>query len=146
WRAHPDDRLVPGNRPGRADSVGRPSGDRAAGPHPPGPRRTTMTWTTLHLRTVTPLFSGEDPARQDADSLIRVPAIRGVLRYWFRAVAAGHGITNLVTLWTEEESVFGSTRSPSPIALRTRTQPTTIRADAGNPEWAVHPDPKKFHG
>jgi CRISPR type III-B/RAMP module RAMP protein Cmr1 len=105
-----------------------------------------MTWTTLQLQTITPLFSGDDPEHQRADSLIRVPAVRGVLRYWFRAVAAGHGITRLKDLWTEEESVFGSTKKPSPIALRIRTQPRTIGAAASSPEWAVHPDPRRFHG
>jgi CRISPR-associated protein Cmr1 len=79
-------------------------------------------WTTFHLKVVTPLFSGEDP-NLVTDSPIRVPSIRGALRFWFRAVAAGHGITDLPTLATAETEVFGSTHSPSPIRLRIDGQP-----------------------
>lgn len=94
-----------------------------------------MTWTTLHLRVVTPLFSGDDPT-QPQGAPIRVPSIRGVLRFWFRAVAAGHDITDLAALWRQEQEVFGSTRTPSPIALRVRSQPDTQLTQ--RPPWAVH--------
>jgi CRISPR-associated protein Cmr1 len=134
-----------------------------------------MTWTTVELQTVTPLFSGDDPTAQDAESLVRVPSIRGALRYWYRAVAAGHGITDLDRLWAAEEAVFGSTSVPSPIRLRIRSQPDAIgppegagRAPAApmartdrsrtgrtwaTPDWAIHTVPRTsrldwdaFHG
>jgi CRISPR type III-B/RAMP module RAMP protein Cmr1 len=103
-----------------------------------------MTWTTVELEVVTPLFSGDDPSARTG-TLVRVPSIRGALRYWFRAVAAGHGITDLTRLWTEEESVFGSTHKPSPIALRVSAQPGTPDR-LPTPDWAVHHDRRKYHG
>lgn len=79
-------------------------------------------WTTLTLKTLTPLFSGDDP--ESGGDPIRVPSIRGALRFWFRAVAAGHGVTDLGELWKREERVFGSASKPSPIAMRIAGQPT----------------------
>lgn len=102
-----------------------------------------MTWTTLHLRVVTPLFSGEDTT--ETNSPIRVPSIRGVLRFWFRAVAAGHGITDLPELWKQEEMVFGSTRKPSPIALRIRRQPVPA-GTSSKPSWATYHTKDGFNG
>ncbi|MFC0438056.1 type III-B CRISPR module RAMP protein Cmr1 [Kutzneria buriramensis] len=103
------------------------------------------TWTTLTLRVVTPLFSGDDAEGGDP---IRVPSIRGALRFWFRAVAAAHGITDLKALWAEEEAVFGSARPerPSRIALRVDSQPATDTDP--RPEWAAYPDlrDQRFHG
>jgi CRISPR type III-B/RAMP module RAMP protein Cmr1 len=103
-----------------------------------------MSWTTLHLMVVTPLFSGDDPDSGSADSPIRVPSIRGALRYWFRAVAAGHGVTDPDALWTLEESVFGSTAKPSPIRLRVAGD---IRAGGLDtiPGWAGD-EKTRFHG
>ncbi|EWM19880.1 type III-B CRISPR module RAMP protein Cmr1 [Kutzneria sp. 744] len=95
----------------------------------------TSRWVTFHLRTMTPLFSGDDPKSETGDSPIRVPSIRGVLRYWFRAVAAGHGITAAEDLWTAEEAVFGSTTTPSPIALRVSGCPEATGRNT-TPEWA----------
>lgn len=103
------------------------------------------TWTTLTLRIVTPLFSGDDA---DGGDPIRVPSIRGALRFWFRAVAAAHGITDLQSLWAEEEAVLGSARldSASRIALRVDRQPA-VDTDP-RPTWACYPDPRddRFHG
>jgi CRISPR-associated protein Cmr1 len=96
-----------------------------------------MAWTTFRLRVVTPLFSGDDAEGGDP---IRVPSIRGALRFWFRAVAAGHGVTDLVELWNQEEAVFGSTRKPSPIALRVRNAPKP--SHERRPQWAVLSDGK----
>ncbi|GDY29091.1 type III-B CRISPR module RAMP protein Cmr1 [Gandjariella thermophila] len=95
-----------------------------------------MSWTTLHLTVVTPLFSGDDPARETG-SPVRVPSIRGALRFWFRAVAAGHGVTDLKELFRQEEEVFGSTARRSRIALRVREQP--LAAGRGSrPDWATY--------
>ncbi|MGH8921492.1 MAG: type III-B CRISPR module RAMP protein Cmr1, partial [Actinomycetes bacterium] len=82
-----------------------------------------MSWTTLTLEVRTPLFGGDDPASDDG-SPVRVPSIRGALRFWFRAVAAGHGVSDLGALWTDEQAVFGSTHRPSAIGLRVCGHPT----------------------
>ncbi|MER7011662.1 type III-B CRISPR module RAMP protein Cmr1 [Saccharopolyspora sp. NPDC000359] len=97
-------------------------------------------WTTFELQVVTPLFSGDD--QTSPESLIRVPSIRGALRYWFRAVATGHGVEDLSTLAKQESEVFGDTHNPSPIRMRVSRQPpvkgkrqpgwTNLRGGRGN--------------
>ncbi|MGV9366607.1 type III-B CRISPR module RAMP protein Cmr1 [Amycolatopsis sp. NPDC003731] len=95
-------------------------------------------WTTFTLRVDTPLFSG-DTTGPDTATIIRTPSIRGVLRYWYRAVAAGHTMRNmddLPQLAASETAVFGSTATPSPIRLRV-TPPATPAENAGTlPAWA----------
>ena len=106
-----------------------------------------MSWTTFQLKIVTPLFSGDDSASVRADSLIRVPSIRGALRFWLRTVAAGQGVTDLNQLAKAETAVFGDTTSPSPIQLRTRTisgTVTTPRAPA--PQWCNDCTDDEFYG
>jgi CRISPR type III-B/RAMP module RAMP protein Cmr1 len=104
-----------------------------------------MSWTTFTLRVQTPLFSGDDPASRSGDSPIRVPSIRGVLRFWFRAVAAGHGITDPTELWKAEKEVFGSTDKPSPIRLRIDDSP--VASGVGStPDWAGGDHHRGFHG
>jgi CRISPR-associated protein Cmr1 len=105
-----------------------------------------MSWTTLTLRVETPLFCGDDPQAGRTDSPIRVPSIRGVLRYWFRAVAAGHGITDKAQLWEAEKAVFGSTDHPSPIRLRISDSPPAS-GKGTKPKWAGGPTwGNRFHG
>ncbi|MCI2423634.1 type III-B CRISPR module RAMP protein Cmr1 [Saccharopolyspora sp. K220] len=90
-------------------------------------------WTTFHLEVVTPLFSGDD--RASTDSPIRVPSIRGALRYWFRAVATGHGVDDLSTLAKEESEIFGDTQNPSAIRMRVISQ--LVAGGSGTePAWA----------
>ncbi|MGP4017477.1 type III-B CRISPR module RAMP protein Cmr1 [Saccharopolyspora sp. 5N708] len=90
-------------------------------------------WTTFHLEVVTPLFSGDDPT--STDSPIRVPSIRGALRYWFRAVATGHGVDDLSTLAKEESEIFGDTQNPSAIRMRVISQ--LVAGGSGTePAWA----------
>lgn len=100
-----------------------------------------MTWTTFHLRVDTPLFNDDSTtgAEQAGRTSVRVPSIRGVLRYWYRAIAAGHGIdthTDLTTLAESEEEVFGSTRSPSPIRMRIANAPSATYVH----DWADEHD------
>ncbi len=81
-----------------------------------------MTWTTFHLTIDTPLFSG-DNLDNPSPGLVRVPSLRGTLRFWFRAIAAGHGTTDLDTLARDETAVFGNAGTPSRIRLRIDRQP-----------------------
>ncbi len=103
-----------------------------------------MAWTTLHLRVLTPLFSGDEPK---GTPTIRVPSVRGALRFWLRAVIAGRGLVgeaDLKNLWQAEQQVLGSTHVPSPIALRIRRQPETSTEKP--PEWTNNSRPKAFDG
>lgn len=95
-----------------------------------------MSWVNVTLQVRTPLFGGDDPA-SDSGTPIRVPSIRGALRFWFRALAAGHGgVPTLTELWAAEQAVFGSTDSPSPIRLRVAGQPV-VSGRGSKPGWAI---------
>ncbi len=105
-----------------------------------------IPWTTITLKVVTPLFSGDDPTAPPSHgpgSAIRVPSIRGQLRFWFRAVASGAGVSNPAELWTQEEEVFGSVRdgktTSSAIALRVDRQPVPERKGSA-PGWTKPPN------
>lgn len=64
----------------------------------------------LVLRVVTPMFGGGvDPGVNDLDDLIRAPAIRGQLRFWWRACNAGR-FENLKQMHDEESRLWGSMR------------------------------------
>jgi len=94
-----------------------------------------MSWTKLTLQVRTPLFGGDDP-RHDDGGAVRVPSIRGVLRFWFRAVASGHHVSDLGEIWKAEQAVFGSTSTPSVIRLRIPKQPT-VSSQHRKPDWAI---------
>lgn len=72
----------------------------------------------LDLLAVTPLLlAGANNQMPE----IRAPALRGVMRYWWRATLGGViGDSNLDGLRDLETAVFGSTDSASPIAIRLR--------------------------
>ncbi|RLI07300.1 type III-B CRISPR module RAMP protein Cmr1 [Candidatus Bathyarchaeota archaeon] len=77
-----------------------------------------MDSVRARLEAVTPLFlAGADPRGKVE---LRVPSIRGVLRFWLRALLGGVlGDSNLDTLRQAEASVFGSTDTgASPVVLR----------------------------
>ncbi|SFT01707.1 type III-B CRISPR module RAMP protein Cmr1 [Saccharopolyspora flava] len=99
-------------------------------------------WTKFTLEVVTPLFSGDDP--QDKTSPIRVPSIRGALRFWFRALAAGHGVEDLTELAKQESELFGNTNRPSPIRLRVNDGPTARRDEWS--WWVPKPKNSAFNG
>ncbi|GAA3985410.1 type III-B CRISPR module RAMP protein Cmr1 [Thermobifida alba] len=71
-----------------------------------------MSWITLRLRVTTPLFNGND------HEPLRVSSLRGVMRYWFRALAGSKVGPDVRTLRRLEDMVFGSTEKPCPVRLR----------------------------
>lgn len=79
-----------------------------------------MTWTTLHLEVTTPLFNaGADPAGAPTEQPgVRVPSLRGAMRFWFRALVGGVTGPNLTLLAELERTVFGSTGASCPVPLR----------------------------
>ncbi len=93
-----------------------------------------MPWTDFTLRLQTPAFLGDpaarfgDPAAATADTY-RVPfpvaSLRGVLRYWLRALVGGRVGNDLESLAAVERQVFGTASgrdgSPSAVHLRSRT-------------------------
>lgn len=71
----------------------------------------------ITLEAITPLFlGGADPAGLPE---MRAASVRGLLRFWWRALAGGAlGSANLRALHKAETDVFGSTDSASPIVVR----------------------------
>lgn len=88
-----------------------------------------MRWTTLHLEVTTPLFNGGvHPTRDDAPigvdgTGVRVPSLRGAMRFWFRALAGLAVGPDLGVLAAMERKVFGGTDAVSPVKLRIPVQP-----------------------
>ena len=73
-----------------------------------------MEKTTLELETVTPLFIAGADQRNIENEGLRAPSLRGLLRWWFRALKA---TDNLQELKKEESGVFGSTNCKSAVNL-----------------------------
>lgn len=84
-----------------------------------------MDWTEFTLTVTTPVFNDHD------DGCLRVPSLRGALRFWFRALI-GHRVgNNAQALSKAEEHVFGSTKRPSPVRMRLAHQPEPAGAGPG---------------
>ena len=81
-------------------------------------------------RVVTPLFcAGSDPDRPE----LRVPSFKGVLRYWWRALAWSRCSANLETIRQQEDALFGSAgggQSHVSMRLDLPTDPPTVHKDA----------------
>ena len=73
-----------------------------------------MTKLKADFKIVTPLFmSGANP--QSAE--LQVPSIKGVLRFWWRALALGR-LGSVEGVRAEEARIFGSTKGQSSVKLR----------------------------
>ena len=81
-------------------------------------------WTSLHLQVTTPLFNA---GGDQTGSGVRVPSLRGAMRFWFRALAGTVAGRDLGLLARMEQAVFGSAQAPSPVKMRIRTQPKVTR-------------------
>jgi CRISPR type III-B/RAMP module RAMP protein Cmr1 len=102
-----------------------------------------MRWTTVHLQVTTPLFNGgaapDNP--HDRGGGIRVPSLRGAMRFWFRALAGRAIGGDLHGLAALERLVFGGTSTASAVKLRIPTQPPLTQA--GQP-YFVQGDPGRW--
>lgn len=66
------------------------------------------------LETVTPLFLGG----ADGSPELRPPAFRGVMRYWYRAMAGGILGDNWGKIKSREDELWGNTKRTSKIIVR----------------------------
>src|ERR1035441_7349191 len=89
---------------------------------------TAAPWHDVGLRTVTPAFLGRFDHLSPAPARMPfpVPALRGVLTYWLRALAGAHIGNRTGVLHDVESAVFGAARQrdsggPSAILLRAGT-------------------------
>lgn len=74
-----------------------------------------MHTISFDCTVLTPTFLGGINPSKSAE--LRVPSIRGVLRWWYRALLAGRG-HNLASLKEREAEVFGDTTRASAVRLR----------------------------
>ncbi len=75
---------------------------------------------TLRLKLVTPLFIGGSQNKLDTYG-VRVPSIRGNVRYWLRALLGRQHGGNQTELKKAEDYLLGSTGSGSPVWFRVST-------------------------
>lgn len=83
-----------------------------------------MTQLRLTVQTITPLlmYGADNKDDRTNDSIhakpeLRATAIRGILRYWLRAVLGGH-ITSVSKIYEQESAVLGSTDTGSRVSVR----------------------------
>lgn len=86
-----------------------------------GTDRGERTAIEATYRVVTPLFcAGSDRERPE----FRLPSFKGVLRFWWRALAWSRCRGDLESLQSEEDDLFGSSRSgQSRVSLRVARSP-----------------------
>lgn len=82
-------------------------------------------------RFLTPVFGGGvrvDGQHKPSDEVtpVRVPSLRGQLRFWWRACNRA-GLSDPKALWEREATVFGSTTTPSPLGLAVVKRPEQAR-------------------
>lgn len=90
-----------------------------------------------HYKLITPLYGGGvDPNKCDPVSTIRVPEIRGQLRFWWRALRGNQGAGTIAALKSREEAIWGSTEKPSSVKIAlnnlksgTKFQPQNYRGE-----------------
>jgi len=76
------------------------------------------------LETVTPLFLGGAEPRGAPE--LRAPSLRGVMRFWLRALLGAHLGDDFRALRQAESAVFGSTDGASPVMVRVKGRPRYI--------------------
>lgn len=95
------------------------------GPAPELPPRSSpkLVEETREFEFLTPMFGGGTSAREsDLITPVRVPSIRGQLRFWWRA-ANPRGLQTVDELREVEAGVFGDTSHRSPLVVRVVKQP-----------------------
>lgn len=88
-----------------------------------------MEITVLKCKTITPMFSrGLVPKGQLYPFELRPQSVKGVLRFWFRALAPFLiGTDNIFKLKKLEEEIFGSTERKAPFALSVEIKQSNFR-------------------
>lgn len=111
---------------------------------PPVIKRTRPKWMqqTRRYKVITPLFGGGVvPGEKDPATVIRGSAVRGHLRFWWRATRGGE-FANLSEMKQYEDTLWGSATQASMVNLDITTQGRIQRFKAmrGNEEIPVgHP-------
>ena len=76
---------------------------------------------TREYELITPLFGGgTETQKADPVSVIRVPSIRGQLRFWWRAIRGGQ-FSSIAEMKKIEDLIWGSTETPSAVIIELKT-------------------------
>lgn len=90
----------------------------------PEKRRTGNTRVNITLRTTTPIYGGGTKTRKvDNVDIIRVPTIRGHLRFWWRALYGGR-YRSASELYQAEKAIWGGTTDSDTEGGRSRVEVT----------------------
>ena len=85
---------------------------------PEGCSRPGMEQRTYDIEVITPLFGGgAETGKNDPVTRVRVPGIRGQLRFWWRATR-GAACANAAALRNREVEIWGDTDHPSKVRVR----------------------------
>ncbi|MFT4136280.1 type III-B CRISPR module RAMP protein Cmr1 [Microbacterium sp.] len=84
-------------------------------------------WESITLRVQTPMFLQGQPghAGEPGKAEVRPSAIRGLVRFWLRAVVGSVVGDDLDRVAQVESAILGSTTSPSKVQFRVPHQPRT---------------------
>lgn len=100
---------------------------------PKGCCRPGMEQRTYDIEVITPLFGGGvEAGKNDPVTRVRVPGIRGQLRFWWRATR-GAACADAAALRNREVEIWGDTDHPSKVRVRVET-----------PEGARQPEPSAW--
>lgn len=93
----------------------------------------------LEIRVATLLYGGGvKPGQADPLTPFRVPAIRGLLRYWWRATRGGH-FTDFGKLYEQESKIWGATDRKSSVTIRVLDATPGMPVEPGEPRYALFP-------
>lgn len=82
-------------------------------------------------RVLTPLFCGGAKPSEAAE--LRLPSFKGVLRFWWRALAWSHYGGNLTRIKDAEDDLFGSVRQRSKVVMRLGEASGDMKLNASAP-------------
>ena len=89
----------------------------------------------FELETITPLFIASADQRNIENEGLRAPSLRGLLRWWFRALAGNYTGNDIVSLKRAEDEIFGSTTSKSKMSLITSGENEPIQITRECRSW-----------
>jgi CRISPR-associated protein Cmr1 len=102
---------------------------------------------TLHLKTITPMFGGGHTAREiDEEMPVRPAAIRGALRFWWRATV-GAKFSSVEALYKAESRLWGrDTDDKNPGHSRVSLSIQIIDPGTVHPHHKIAPRATREHG
>jgi len=89
-----------------------------------------MNEVSLEVEAVTPIFIAGADQRNIENEGLRAPSLKGLMRWWFRAIMGGvlfsSGSLDINEIKREEEKIWGSTNTQSNVLIKVSTIDTRI--------------------